>query len=73
MLFVFKVTFSGAVKMACSRVKIRFRPGSQEGTTTQGEGLPDQRFYLILLNKAVNDSSLRVVQLNQGLYQLMFM
>ena len=75
MLFVCKVTFSGVVKSedeTCSRVEIRFRPGSHEGTTTQGEGLPDQRFYFYLLNNAVKDSSLRVVQLNQGLYQLMF-
>ena len=65
MLGVCKVAFSGVVKMACSRVEIRFRPGSQEGTATQGEGLPDQRFYLYLLIYAVNDSSLRVVQLNR--------
>ena len=52
--------FSGVVKMAGSRVEIRFRPSSQEGTATKGEGLPDPRFYFYLLNNAVKDSSLKV-------------
>ena len=68
--FVCKVTFSGCVKMACSRVEIRFRPSSQEGTVTTGEGLHDPRFYFYLLIYAGKDSSpkvskmLMVVQLN---------
>ena len=60
--FVCKVTFSGVVKMACSRVEMRFTPSFQEGTATKGEGLCDPRFYFYLLIYAVKDSSLKVTE-----------
>ena len=80
-MLVCKVVFSGAVKMACSRVEIQVGPSSSSDEAMKGviQGLLDPKFYFYLLNNAVKGSSpkvarmLRVVQLNQGLYQLIFM